>query len=334
MVQAAQQGIRQLRVSDTPIAVVDTETTGLSAHGDRVIEIGIVLVEPGKSPRIVLDTLVNPERPVSATEIHGITDDDVRDAPTFRDIADHVQHALHGCVFASYNVYFDAKFIAAELNRCGIKSFPPHVCLMYLRPGLDIGPRCTLREACRIHGIPHTNAHRASDDALVSSLLWGTYNQRMASLQIGTYSDLANRLSYKFLESFDNNPLSFGSAPGSARLKARPKVVSLSPETPSATTQQRLAEYWEALKIVISDLVVTDEELRHLAIRRDQLGLTPTQVRSLHARVFAGLLADAACDHAIDEPEAERIARLADCLSSLGWRPGDRVGPLRLPNSM
>jgi DNA polymerase III alpha subunit (gram-positive type) len=47
---------------------------------------------------------------MAATEIHGISDTDVRDAPTFDDIASEVAQALSGAVFAAYNVYFDAKY--------------------------------------------------------------------------------------------------------------------------------------------------------------------------------------------------------------------------------
>lgn len=75
---------------------------------------------------VVLDTLVNPGRPVAATEIHGITDVDVADAPSFADVAPALLDAMKGSVFASYNVYFDAKFLQDELSRVGIRRFPPH----------------------------------------------------------------------------------------------------------------------------------------------------------------------------------------------------------------
>lgn len=74
-------------IRETPIAIVDTETTGLYPGGDRVIEIAVVRSEPGEDPKLVVDTLINPRRPVSATEIHGITDEDVADAPPFAGIS-------------------------------------------------------------------------------------------------------------------------------------------------------------------------------------------------------------------------------------------------------
>ena len=52
----------------------------------------------------MLDTLVNPRRAIAATEIHGITDDDVADAPEFGDIASDLVAAISDCVVAAYNV--------------------------------------------------------------------------------------------------------------------------------------------------------------------------------------------------------------------------------------
>lgn len=62
-------------IGDLPISVVDVETTGLHPRGDRIIEIAVVRIEPDGKSRTIFDNLVNPRRPVSATEIHGITDD-------------------------------------------------------------------------------------------------------------------------------------------------------------------------------------------------------------------------------------------------------------------
>jgi DNA polymerase-3 subunit epsilon len=67
-------GIVDSRIQETPIAILDFETTGLTPGYDRVVEVCVMRCVPGQAPRIVLDTLVNPLRAVAATEIHGITD--------------------------------------------------------------------------------------------------------------------------------------------------------------------------------------------------------------------------------------------------------------------
>src|SRR6266566_1526325 len=169
------------QVSTTTIAVVDTETTGLYPRTDRLVEISVVRCEPGQTPSVVVNTLINPQRHVGATEIHGITDDDVVDAPTFADIAGEVADALTGCVVAAYNVYFDVRFLNEEFARVGLKPLPPYLCLMYMRPMLGLGRKCCLSDACKEHGISHEKTHTAAGDALASTALWSVYRQEMAS---------------------------------------------------------------------------------------------------------------------------------------------------------
>src|SRR5512134_1746588 len=102
-------GILGVAVGEVSVAVVDIETTGLHAGADRVVEMSVVRVDPGGQPVLAVNTLVNPRRPVAATEIHGITDDDVADAPTFADIAGDVAGAISDAVLMAYNVYFDMR---------------------------------------------------------------------------------------------------------------------------------------------------------------------------------------------------------------------------------
>ena len=200
-------GILERGVHETPIAVVDFETTGLSAGWDRVVEVSVVRVEPGEEPRLALDTLVNPRRQVGATFIHGITDSDVADAPAFEEVAGDFVRALSGAVVAAWNVYFDMSFLRMELARAGVGIVPPHFCLMYMRQMLGIGRHCRLGEACRAHGIPNPRAHSAGSDALVSARILGIYLERMREEGILTWSDLAGHGKYKFVSSWLTEPL-------------------------------------------------------------------------------------------------------------------------------
>lgn len=122
-----------LPIADTPVAVLDFETTGMRPGSDRVVEVAVARIDPGCEPRLVLDTLVNPRRPMACTEIHGITNADVADAPEFADIVPALLAALDGCAMAAYNVYFDLKFLEYELNRAGDAGLPPPFCLISLR---------------------------------------------------------------------------------------------------------------------------------------------------------------------------------------------------------
>jgi DNA polymerase-3 subunit epsilon len=221
---ASSLGILSLPVAQTPVSIVDIETTGLTPGYDRIIEISVARLEPGRAPEIVFDTLVDPRRPVAATFIHGITDDDVADAPTFREVAGDFVRAVSGSVVAAYNVYFDIRFIEHELAAAGMRSPLPHFCLMYMRPMLSIGDRCPLDRACAAHRVPHSRAHSAAGDCLASARLFQQYLDAMRAAGISTFADLARLRRYKFTRSWQHSPLSPDSAaslPSCPSLKSR-----------------------------------------------------------------------------------------------------------------
>jgi DNA polymerase III epsilon subunit-like protein len=201
-------GITGRVIAETPISVIDFETTGLTPGPDRVVEVSVVRMEPGRDPEVAFDTLVDPQRPMGATFVHGITDADVAGAPAFGEIAGDLVRALSGSVVTAYNAYFDMRFLAYELSCSGLDCRPPYFCLMYLRPMLAMGERCSLGRALSRHGIPNIHAHTAAGDSLASALLMEQCLETMADLGIETYEDLAGRRRYKFVHSFRRDPLS------------------------------------------------------------------------------------------------------------------------------
>lgn len=323
-------GILNLSVVDTPTAIIDFETTGLSAGMDRVVEVSIIRREPSGRSEIVLDTLINPHRPMGATKIHGITDADVADAPAFEEIADGVAKAISGCVLAAYNVYFDMRFFEYEMARAGFALDPPHICLMYLRPLLGLGGRCSLSNACQSHGVPYSDSHMAGDDAEAAAKLFECYLEVMQTEGIRSYQDLSQRGTYKFLRSFDRNVLRFD--PGNnhslpKRLcsrKCRGKVAK--PAAIAAASRKKdkgLIAYWDLLKTVVADLQIDEEEVEHLRRIIEEHGLRLEQIRMIHARAFAVVINQFIADKCLDDRESRKLKRLHQCLSKLGWAPGE-----------
>ena len=120
-----------------PLVIFDLETTGLDLVKDRIIQISYIKVFPdGKEERG--NELINPEKPIEPiiTQLTGISDDDVKDKPVFRQLAAQLSEKFTGCDFAGFNSnHFDIPLLAEE----------------FLRAGVDFDfSKCRLIDACSI----------------------------------------------------------------------------------------------------------------------------------------------------------------------------------------
>lgn len=105
-----------------PLAILDLETTGTSPEQDRIVEIAILKIEP-EGRRETHCRRVNPEMPIppAASAVHGITDADVAQEPTFRQIAVNLAEFLADCDLAGFNlIKFDLPLLRHEFERAGI----------------------------------------------------------------------------------------------------------------------------------------------------------------------------------------------------------------------
>ena len=106
-----------------PLASIDLETTGVNLGTDRIVEIAIVKILTDGS-RNVKRKLINPEMPIpkNSSDIHGITDEMVKDAPTFRQVAQELKQVLDGCDIVGYNSNrFDIPLLMEEFLRVQVE---------------------------------------------------------------------------------------------------------------------------------------------------------------------------------------------------------------------
>ena len=105
-----------------PIVIFDLETTGLDLVKDRIIQISYIKVYPdGKEERG--NELVNPEKPIDSaiTQLTGITNEDVKDKPTFKQLGQKLAEKFRNCDFAGFNSnHFDIPLLAEEFLRAGV----------------------------------------------------------------------------------------------------------------------------------------------------------------------------------------------------------------------
>lgn len=113
--------LKNLRL-DRPLVIFDLETTGTDPATDRIVEISALRLEPDGTQAIKTRRL-DPERPIpaGATAVHGIGDDDVRGAPTFRQVARSLLDWLAGADLAGFNISrFDVPLLEREFRDCGL----------------------------------------------------------------------------------------------------------------------------------------------------------------------------------------------------------------------
>lgn len=154
-------------------AVTDIETTGGSiAHG-RITEIAIVLTD-GKKIIDRFSTLVNPQQliPPNITQLTGITNDMVANAPLFHEVISQIDAFTKNAIFVAHNVNFDYGFIRESYNRAGERFQRKKLCTVRLsRKIIPDYPSYSLGKICHQVGIPLKDRHRALGDADATALL-------------------------------------------------------------------------------------------------------------------------------------------------------------------
>lgn len=185
-----------------PIVFFDLETTGINITKDRIVEISFLKVHPNGKEEIK-SRRINPEMPIppQATAIHGITDEDVKDCPTFKQIAKSLADQLEGCDLAGFNSSrFDVPMLSEEFLRAGV-DFD-----MSKRKFVDVQiifhkkEQRTLEAAYKFYcDKTLENAHSAEADTIA------TYE--VLKSQLERYPDLENDIEFlsKEYSSFNNN---------------------------------------------------------------------------------------------------------------------------------
>lgn len=182
-------------LDDCAFAVVDVETTGMRAAGsDRITEIAVVVVH-GDRREVIFESLVNPGRaiPPVVSAITRITNDMVRGAPSFEQLADQLLAALAGRIFVAHNARFDWNFVSAELRRARALTLDGYrLCTVRLARRLVSGVRSCGLDNLSIHfGLENEARHRAAGDARVTAELLGRLLRLARAEGARTLQDLA-----------------------------------------------------------------------------------------------------------------------------------------------
>ena len=187
---------------NNPLVFFDLETTGINITRDRIVEISVLKVHPNGKEE-TKTRRINPEMhiPPESTAIHGITDDDVKDCPTFKQVAKSFADLLEGCDMAGFNSSrFDVPMLTEEFLRAGVDFDTSKRKFIDVQIIFHRKEQRTLEAAYTFYcNKKLENAHSAEADVVA------TYE--VLKSQLDKYNDLENDINYlsKEYSSFNNN---------------------------------------------------------------------------------------------------------------------------------
>lgn len=195
-------------MTETPTyAVVDIEATGGNVSaGDRIIQIGCVLIEERKIVQQFSIT-INPDRniPKEIEYLTGINNQSVANAPYFEDVAVTIYNLLEGCIFVAHNIQFDYSFLSDEFKRCGLPEL--------IMPGIDTvelaqilfptEPSYSLNDLMVSFELEHDNPHQADSDALATAELLILMMEKVSTLPLVTIEKLVEFSAFGIMNNQD-----------------------------------------------------------------------------------------------------------------------------------
>jgi len=296
-----------------PLAVIDVETTGLNPYRhDRVVEVAAVLVLPDEGIQAELTTLVNPERDVGPTSIHGLSASDLINAPRFADIATHLVELLHNsAVLVGHNVRFDVAFLQSEFRRIDVE-MPPYATL----DTMAIAGGGTLSACCVEHGVKYDGrAHAALYDARAAACL--LQKMLLQNPDLLTQCAPCSPPTWPILQTSCGCLLSRDSV--ARTIPAMPSYVQrlagrLSVGTADVSHPERERDYRALLWRALEDGRIEESENESLVEVALNWGLTFKCVEAIHLGYLSELAKSAWADRHVTDAERREIQMAAQLL--------------------
>lgn len=300
------------------LAFLDVETTGFSPKkGDRIVEVAIITTDWEGNVKDRFETLINPLREVSGTEIHQLTAELLKEAPTFSQAVDDILFLLRDKMVVGHNLTFDLRFLEAEIERHYRKSLQfEGLCTLQLSKTLfPTLPLRRLDALCEFLDIELVQSHSALGDCEATKELFF----RMQLLTGGNpIFDWANLLTKPCLFDFDLTPKGIVVN----RQKAQDQIftkksqllefIKRMPSDPKA--EVFVSQYLNLLDDFLADRKLTQSEVESLMDMILSLGLSKSQVHAIHEDYLKDLCRVYWKDHVLSDAEKSDLVVLSDLL--------------------
>jgi DNA polymerase-3 subunit epsilon len=320
----------------TGFAVFDVETTGLY-NSDRIVEVGVVLLDENLRVEYEWATLLNPHRHLSESKIHGITASDVADAPDFEHVAGHLAALLDQRVVVAHNVTFDLRMVAHALARAQFDAPSELLVVDTLRLArATLGGTAALPVVCEYLSI-ELGSHEALGDARATAQVLTLLVEQSDGLVLqGAAVRAFTPAGVGAVEFFDAPDIGqlmglsqrfawsggrwLTPAPSHTRASAvvlrehsdgyLARLVANLPSSP-ALADANLDSYLLMLEEALLDRLLTTAEAEALAEVARSVGLSAGQVQAAHLAFLSGLAAAALADGIVTDDERADLVRVA-----------------------
>ncbi len=156
--------------------VLDVETTSFTKTEFRIIEIALIVINAKGERLKSWHSLVNPECKVTFTKVHGLTDEDVKNAPKFINLASYIANELQNRILVGHNISYDYGVLKSEFARIGIKMPSlPRICTLQMCYDLELPlENVTLSTVRKELEIPEGLAHSALHDTAATTAVFAS----------------------------------------------------------------------------------------------------------------------------------------------------------------
>jgi DNA polymerase-3 subunit epsilon len=292
------------------IAVIDVETTGLNPYRhDRIVELAALVIGHEGTVLREFVSLINPERDIGPTHIHGLSARDVLAAPRFGELAGALLDVLDGCVaLAGHNIRFDYSFLAAEFDRLGY-GLPdaPTLCTMRLAGGGRLSAFCVA------HGIAFEGqAHSAQYDARATA--------RLLAVLLNRDPRLTREVSHWLPIAWPSIPKSSAmllTRDGSRQRQTTPPdylqqlLTRVQPVHTTDNQDSAILEYIALLDQVLENRHISTEEGQALIEFATRWGVPAHQIPKIHREYLLRLATAALADGVVTDAERRDLQQVA-----------------------
>jgi DNA polymerase-3 subunit epsilon len=290
--------------NDLEYVVIDTETTG-TLKADRIVEIALVAFK-GSEVIEEWSTLINPQRDVGKTNVHGITASMVSSAPIFADVVNDIFRIINNRVLVAHNLGFDARMLIQEFNRANTQGdIGKGFCTMTAARRLLPADKSSLADAYNEFGIKIIDAHSALGDCKMTMKLFNHLSEDVQEVSpaLVDYSSDTNPARILGRTAFSNK-----------KDDALERIQAFTKKVPFPTSNEKFIAYLLLLNMAMQDLVISSEEQGELSNWAEDLGVSQKDVKKLHTGYLDSFIQAALRDGVITTQEREMIEKVGAAL--------------------